>query len=72
MGTWVIHDIDPPLPMETPKGNGWARFVIDYGFEHDLVWVIFMDNQQCWTVPNPEVRIAKNWTGGRRGENRAP
>ena len=53
--------------METSKGGGWAHFVIDYGPEAALLWVVFMDaDGACWTVPNPEVRMSFNWTMGRR------
>ena len=58
--------------METPKGSGWAHFVIDYGPEAALLWVVFMDaDGACWTVPNPEVRMTKNWTMGRRPHSTA-
>lgn len=56
-----------PLPIVTPKGEGLAHFLIDYGPESALFWVVFMDEDgACWTVPNPEVRIYKNWTLGRQ------
>ena len=62
----MITQLNPPLPMTTPKGDGWAHFVIDYGPEAALMWVVFMDaDGACWTVPNPEVRMYKNWTLGR-------
>lgn len=65
--------LDPPLPLETPKGEGWAHFVIDYGQESALLWVVFMDvDGACWTVPNPEVRMSGNWTMGRRKVEVAP
>ena len=63
----MITQLNPPLPMETSKGGGWAHFVIDYGAETALLWVVFMDvDGACWTVPNPEVRMSFNWTIGRR------
>jgi hypothetical protein len=63
----VLTQLDPPLPLETSKGPGWAHFVIDYGPEAALLWVVFMDaDGACWTVPNPEVRMTANWTMGRR------
>ena len=63
----MILQIDPPLPLETPKGKGLAHFLIDYGVEYHLMWVVFMDeSRECWTVPNPEVRIQSNWSLGRR------
>jgi hypothetical protein len=44
-----------------------AHFVIDYGPEADLMWVVFMDKDgACWSVPNPEVRMQFNWSLGRR------
>lgn len=63
----MITQLDPPLPLETSKGGGWAHFVIDYGPESALLWVVFMDaDGACWTVPNREVRMCFNWTMGRR------
>jgi hypothetical protein len=63
----MITQLNPPLPLDTPKGSGLAHFVIDYGPEADLVWVVFMDQDgACWSVPNPEIRMALNWTMGRR------
>jgi hypothetical protein len=63
----MITQLSPPLPLETPKGGGWAHFVIDYGPESALLWVVFLDaDGACWTVPNPEVRMSFNWTIGRR------
>jgi hypothetical protein len=63
----VFTQLNPPLPLETSKGPGWAHFVIDYGPECALLWVVFMDaDGACWTVPNPEVRMCTNWTMGRR------
>jgi hypothetical protein len=63
----MITQLNPPLPMETTKGGGWAHFVIDYGPETALLWVVFMDaDGACWTVPNPEVRMSFNWSIGRR------
>jgi hypothetical protein len=65
----MMLQLDPPLPLETVKGSGWAHFVIDYGPEAALLWVVFLDDGGgCWTVPNSEVRIGSNWTMGRRGD----
>jgi len=63
----MIVQLDPPLPLKTPKGEGLAHFVIDYGPEIHLMWVVFTnEDAACWTVPNPEVRMSPNWTMGRR------
>jgi hypothetical protein len=63
----MITQLNPPLPLDTPKGPGLAHFVIDYGPEANLLWVVFMDKDgACWTVPNPDVRMHFNWSMGRR------
>lgn len=63
----MITQLNPPLHLETPKGPGWAHFVIDYGPESTLMWVVFMDaDGACWTVANYEIRMTWNWTLGRR------
>jgi hypothetical protein len=63
----VLTQLNPPLPLETAKGSGSAHFVIDYGPESALLWVVFMDHDgACWTVPNAKVRMSFNWTIGRR------
>ena len=63
----MLVQLNPPLPLETSKGGGWAHFVIDYGPESALLWVVFMDEDgACWTVPKAEVRMSFNWTLGRR------
>ncbi len=68
----MIQQLNPPLPLHTSKGTGWAHFVIDYGQESHLFWVVFMDaDGACWVVPNPDVRMHFNWSLGRgKGDGR--
>lgn len=62
----TILQLDPPIPMDTPRGPGIAHFLLDYGIEHNLMWTVFLDaNGECWTFPNPEIRAQKNITMGR-------
>lgn len=62
----MILQLNPPIPVETPKGPGMAHLVIDYGIEHNLFWVVFIDaTGECWTYTNPEIRAQKNVTLGR-------
>jgi hypothetical protein len=68
----MITQLNPPLPLHTSKGDGLAHFVIDYGPETDLLWVVFLDEDgACWSVPNPEVRMHFNWSMGRRKPDEA-
>jgi hypothetical protein len=57
--------LNPPLPVVTPKGKGLAHILIDYGAEHDLVWVVFQDNGECWSYRNQDIRADENVTFGR-------
>ena len=62
----MVTRIDPPLPLNTPKGAGLAHFLIDPGVEHDLQWVVFQDDTgECWTWRNRDVRAPTNVTMGR-------
>lgn len=67
----MILQLNPPLPVNTPKGDGEAHFLIDYSKEDHLFWVVFLDETgQIWTFPNPEVRAIKNVTIGREAPER--
>lgn len=58
--------LNPPLPLNTPKGEGFAHLVIDYGPESDLYWtVLITQTGEIWTFSNREVRASKNITLGR-------
>jgi hypothetical protein len=62
----MLSQLNPPLPLLTPKGKAWAHLVIDYGPEADLMWVCFQDEDgACWTWSNRDVRIQPNATLGR-------
>jgi hypothetical protein len=62
----MIRQLHTPLPLDTPKGKGFAHFVIDYSQEHDLLWVVFVDETgECWTFNNKEIRLQSNITMGR-------
>jgi hypothetical protein len=62
----LIIQLNPPIPLICPKGEGLGHFLIDYGMETHLYWVIFIDSTgECWTYANPEIRACKNITLGR-------
>lgn len=62
----MLLQLNPPIPVLTPKGRGLAHVVIDYGPEHDLLWVVFQDETgECWTFNNREVRGQQNITMNR-------
>lgn len=62
----MVTQLNPPLPMSCPKGEGFAHFLIDYGPESDLYWTIFvMETGEVWTYANKHVRASKSITPGR-------
>jgi hypothetical protein len=63
----MMLQLNPPIPVTTPMGKGWAHILIDYSQEHDLLWVVFLDETgECWTLPNRDIRIQSNLSLGRR------
>ena len=63
----MFTQLNPSIPLDTPKGAGYALAVIDYGLEHSLLWVVALnDTGEIWCVPNSEVRMQENWSAGRR------
>ena len=69
----MILQLNPPIPLITPKGKGLAHFLIDYSVEFDVLWVVFLDkNGECWTFKNPEIRIQENFSLGRHDVSPLP
>lgn len=63
----MIHQLDPPMPLDTPKGRAWAYFILDRGQDHDLEWITFIrETGECWTFRNQDIRLAMNMTMGVR------
>ncbi len=64
----MFQQLEPPIPVHVlDKGAGFAFAVIDYGQEHNLIWVTAInDTGEIWCAPNPRVRLQANWTMGRK------
>lgn len=63
----MLLQLEPPIPVETPKGKGLALVLIDYGAEHNLIWVCAIDEtRECWAYKNPEIKFQSNPTMGRK------
>lgn len=53
----MILQLNPQIPLVTDKGPGQALFLIDYSEEHDLMFVVCLDESgEIWTFPNSKVR----------------
>ena len=60
----MILQLNPTVPLETPKGRGFAHFLIDPGQEHHLQWVecSYDATGECWTFNNPDIKLQRNPT----------
>ena len=66
----MMLQLNPPLPLITPKGKAHAHVLIDPGQESHLYWVCFLLNGECWTFRNPDIRLEDNLTEGRAASQR--
>jgi hypothetical protein len=65
-----VPQLDPMLPLDTPKGEGFAFWRTDYSQEHDTLYsVIITATREIWDFPQPMVRGVKNISMGRTGES---
>lgn len=61
----MLLQLEPSIPLITPKGRGRAVVLIDYGIEENLLWVVFLDDSgECWTFQNKDIRAEANITMG--------
>lgn len=68
----MILQLNPTLPLTTPKGKALAHFLIDNGDEHHLLWVCIQDETgEIWAWPNTDVRARDNPTMGRNIEKKS-
>lgn len=62
----MILQLNPSIPLDTPKGKGLAILVESLSEEHNLQWTVIIDaTREIWTFQNPQVRAQKNITMGR-------
>lgn len=67
----MMLQLNPPIPLHTPKGEGIAWLITDYGMEHNLMWTVAIDaTGEIWTFSNSEVRAQKNISLGRIVDNK--
>ena len=63
----MILQLKPVIEVDTPKGRGHAEFLIDYGPEADLLWVVVIrDTGEIWTLRNADIRATANVSIGRK------
>ena len=69
----MLLQLNPPIPVETPRGKAMAQVIIDYGVEHDLVWLCFQnDTGEAWCWNNKFIRAQNNITFSRNVSDASP
>lgn len=59
----MIIQLNPSIPLTTPKGKGLAILVESKSEEHNLEWTCIINTTgEIWTFQNPQVRGQKNIT----------
>lgn len=59
----MFTQLNPTIPVWCPKGKGFAIGVIDYSQEHNLIFVIAVDETgEIWSYSNKYVRMQGNIT----------
>ena len=65
----MFTQLNPPIPLHVlDKGDGLAIGLIDYGPEHNLIWITAIDaTGEIWCAPNPrcECRRTRAWAVAR-------
>ncbi len=68
----MMIQLNPVVPMITPKGKGYANFLIDRGMEFDNEWIVFLENGEIWSFLNDKVRLEPNFTYKRMTHDENP
>ena len=57
----AIHQMNPPIWVNTPVGEGHALFLIDYGISINSVWVVHrFDTGGVLHIDSSEVKVMGN------------
>jgi len=62
-----LLQLNPPIPVWVAEhGTGYALGWNNISQEHHLLWIIAFDETgEIWEIPNPHVRLQKNFSMGR-------
>ena len=64
-----IHEFKEMLEVNTPKGDGYVWYLVDYGPNSDTLYtVIIKASGECWQMTHKDIRVKPNVTFGIRGQ----
>lgn len=57
----MILQLNPQIEVNTPKGKGWAWFLIDYGLNINTIWLVRLnDTGKIFHVDSNDIQIEGN------------
>jgi hypothetical protein len=56
----MFTQLNPPIPVYSSHGPALAYGVIDYGPDHDLLWVCFTRSNGVWCLRNEAITPVEN------------
>jgi len=60
-----LLQLNPPVSVLTPLGNGIALLIIDYGITFNTVWVVALkEDGQIKHFDSNDIKVDKNYTFG--------
>lgn len=66
-----MPQLNPTIPVDTPKGRGYAIWREDLSQEHDTLWTVIIDETgQFWDMPQSQIRARANYSMGRHSPER--
>lgn len=61
-----MPQLNPTIPVDTPKGRGYAIWREGMSQEHETLWTVVLDETgQFWDMPQSQIRALRNYSMGR-------
>jgi hypothetical protein len=59
----VIHEVQQVLWVETPHGDGVVLFIMDYGVQHNTIWIVSLESDGCIKhYDSSQIKVCQNYT----------
>jgi len=65
----ITHEFSSPIWVQTPIGNGRAILMIDYGIDHNPIFLVQLDDGLFKCIDANDCRAMENLTFGIRRPN---
>lgn len=60
----ITHEFSSPIWVQTPLGNGRAILMIDYGIDHNPIFLVQLDDGKFKSIDSNDCRAFENKTFG--------